>query len=87
MIKIWAKIETGHKLVKNIIYESLDKYNPGTLSLHISSLCHELDIPTPVILRSHIDNFNKFNMTIFTSRDFIESIDFDRLVLEHVIEK
>ena len=87
MIKIWAKIEAGHKLMKSIIYESLDKYNPETLYLHISTLCHELDIPTPVILKSHIENFNRFNITIFTPRDFVESIDFDKLVLEHVIEK
>jgi len=87
MIKIWAKCETNHKLGRNIIYTSLDKYNPDTLFTHISALCHELDIPTPVILKSHIMNFDLYNTVTFKKRDFVESIDFDALVLEHVIEK
>ena len=87
MIKIWAKLETNHRLGKNIIYESLDKYDPAKLYLHIAELCHTLDIPTPVVLKSHVMNFDKFNSTAFTARDFVESIDFDRLILEHVIEK
>lgn len=87
MIKIWAKLETNHKLGNNIIYESLDKYDPDKLYLHIQEICHILDIPTPVILKSHISNFDRFNTTTFTIRDFVESINFDKLILEHVIDK
>ena len=87
MIKIWAKLETNHKLGENIIYESLDKYDPDTLYLHIQEMCHQLDIPTPVILKSHIANFDKFNTATFTVSDFVESINFDKLIIEHVIDK
>lgn len=87
MIKIWAKLETNHRLGKNIIYESLDKYNSQTFYLHVQEICHRLDIPTPVIIPSHIQNFDQFNTTTFLSRDFVESIDFDKLILDHVIDK
>lgn len=87
MVKIWAKCIKNHQLIKDKIYESLDRYNPNTLFLHIQAICHELDIPTPVILKSHIANFDQFNTVAFIKRDFVESIDFDSLVLEHVIEK
>lgn len=87
MIKIWAKCIKNHKLIKDKIYESLDKYNPASLYVHIQALCHELDIPTPVILKTHIENFDRFNTVSFTVRDFIESVEFDTLTLEHVIEK
>lgn len=87
MIRIWAKIEKNHKLGKNIIYESLDNFKPETFYLHVQEICNRLDIPTPVIIESHIKNFDKFNTTTFLERDFIESIDFDKLILEHVVDK
>jgi len=87
MLKIWAKLMHGQKLGKNIIYESIDSYSPDTLYSHIEEICHKLDIPTPVVLKTHIINFHKFNYTTFTKHDFVESIDFDSLVIEHCIEK
>ncbi|MBO4570058.1 MAG: hypothetical protein J5689_02460 [Clostridia bacterium] len=87
MIKIWAKCLVGDHIKKDMIYETLDHYNPETLFHHITAICNELDIPTPVILKNHVDNFDKFNHAIFLKRDFVESIDFDKLVLEHVITK
>ncbi|MBQ7453202.1 MAG: hypothetical protein IJS68_02920 [Clostridia bacterium] len=87
MLKIWAKQMHGQKLGKNYVYESLDNYDPETLYLHIAEICHTLDMPTPVILKSHILNFHKFNYATFTKADFVESTDFDSFIIEHVIIK
>jgi hypothetical protein len=46
-------------------------------------MCHELDIPTPAILKSHITNYVDFNNSVFLPRDFIESIDFEKFILEN----
>ena len=87
MLKIWAKQMHGQKLGANIVYESLDNYDPNTLYLHIAEICHTMDIPTPVVLNTHILNFHKFNYAVFSKADFVETIDFDSLIIEHVVTK
>ena len=47
-------------------------------------ICYEMDIPTPVVLKSHRHNFSQFNTTRFRASDFVESVDFETLVLENV---
>ena len=82
MIRIWAKTIKGLKITNNIIYESIDSFSKETFYLHIQEICHKMDIPTPVLLKYHINNYVNFNNCIFTSRDFVESINFDKFVLE-----
>lgn len=82
MVRLWAKTIKGHKLTRSFIYESIDNFNQETFYVHIQELCHKLDIPTPVILSYHVNNFINFNNCTFTSRDFVESINFDKLVIE-----
>ena len=82
MIRLWAKTTKGQKLTKSFIYESIDNFNKETFYLHIQELCHRMDIPTPVILSFHIENFINFNNCVFTNRDFVESISFDKLIIE-----
>ena len=43
-----------------------------------------MDEATPVILKSHIMNFAKYNMTEFKPSDFIESVKFDRMIVENL---
>ena len=64
------------------IYERIDNFSKETFYLHVQELCHELDIPTPVILKYHIENYVNFNVCHFLKRDFVESINFDKLVIE-----
>ncbi len=85
MVRIWARTMLNGKITRSMIYESIDHFDEEKFPLHIQKLCHELDIPTPVILKSHITNYVDFNNTIFLPRDFVESIDFDKLILENAI--
>ena len=82
MIRIWAKCYKNNKIINSIIYESIDNFNPNTFYLHVQEICHKMDIPTPLVLRYHTDNYIEFNRTIFRSQDFVESINFDRLIME-----
>ena len=45
--------------------------------------CHELDLPTPVVLSSHASSFTQFNIARFKPGDFVESVDFDELTMEN----
>lgn len=83
MIRIWARTVSDNKITRSYIYESIDSFNEEKFFKHIEKMCHEMDIPTPIILKSHITNYVDFNNTTFLSRDFVESIDFEKFILEN----
>ena len=45
-----------------------------------------MDIPSPVVLKTHARNYMEFNTCTFQTRDFVETINFEKLVLENAIE-
>ena len=83
MIKLWAKIITDNKIQKDMIYESADNYSRDDFFEHISEICYKLNIPTPAIVDSHFYNYEVFNTARFLPRDFVESVDFDKLEIEN----
>lgn len=85
MIRLWAKIIIDNKLKKDIIYESIDNYSREDFFEHISEICYRLNIPSPVLINSHYENFENFSCIKFLPRDFVESVDFDKLEIENAI--
>lgn len=84
MIKIWAKIMNQDKIIQQYTYQSIDNFTDDTFYLHVAEICHKLDIPSPVVLATHIKHFTEYSNTTFKVRDFVESIDFEKLVLENI---
>ncbi|MCD8372670.1 MAG: hypothetical protein LUD27_05150 [Clostridia bacterium] len=84
MFKIWARIEKDHKIVKQITYENTRKFAWGEFFNYLADICEELDIATPVLLKTHIFNYAKFNRVRFLPRDFAEVVDFDGFILENI---
>lgn len=82
MFKIWAKVIQGEKIIKQLTYTNEDTFSYSQFFKYTAEICEGLDIPTPIILKTHIFNYAKFSQTRFLPRDFTESIDFDKLVLE-----
>ncbi|MCM1438501.1 MAG: hypothetical protein NC131_04740 [Roseburia sp.] len=85
MFKIWAKIFKDGKIEKQLTYEREGKFSYGEFFNYLADVCEGLDIATPVLLKTHIFNFAKFNTVRFLPRDFAEAVDFDRLVLENIV--
>mgnify|MGYP004654597985 CR=1 FL=1 len=83
MRKIWAKVLKEHKIVKSYVYEDFKPNDWSEFPSIVMEICGELDIPTPVIIKTHIFNYAKFRTVKFREDDFVESIDFDTLVLEN----
>ncbi len=83
MVRLWARTMVDTKITRSYIYESIDMFQENKFRNHIEIICHELDIPTPVIIKNHIDNYVDFNYTVFTKSDFIETVDFDKLIIEN----
>jgi len=84
MFRIWAKVLTDGKITKQVTYERDDKFAYSQFFEYLADICEELDIATPVLLKTHIFNYAKFRTVRFIPRDFAEPVEFDKLVLDNV---
>lgn len=85
MFRIWAKVMKEDHIEKQTVYERGEKFTYSAFFHYLSDICNELDVPTPVLLKSHVFNYAKFNHVNFLPRDFMEQIAFDKLVLENLL--
>ena len=86
-MKIWAKVLKDNKIVKQTVYEAEGKMVWSGLHEHLTNIAYALDIPTPILIKTHIFNFAKFNHVRFRASDFVEKIEFDQLFLEMLSDK
>ena len=84
MFKMWGKIIKDGRIVRQVTYARTDKFAYSSFFNYLADICEQLDIATPVLLKTHIFNYAKFNMVKFIPRDFAEHVDFDRLVIENI---
>ncbi|MBO5328552.1 MAG: hypothetical protein J6B04_05195 [Clostridia bacterium] len=85
MFRIWAKIIVDGKIVNQLTYERDEKFTYSRFFNYLADICEGLDIATPVLLKTHIFNYAKFGTVRFIPRDFAESVEFDKLVLDNII--
>lgn len=85
MFRIWGKIIKDGKIIRQITYEREDKFAYSNFFSYLTDICEGLDVATPVLLKTHIFNFAKFNTVRFIPRDFTESVEFDKLVLDNIV--
>ena len=83
-MRIWAKLMTDGKICKQFVYEKQEKLTYSRFFDYLIDICHELDIPTPVLTKTHIFNYAKFNHVKFPQRDFVETLGYDYLFLENL---
>ncbi len=84
MIRIWAKVLKNNKIVKQFVFERAESMDYSLFFDYLREICENLDIATPVLIKTHLFNYAKYNVVRFTSSDFMEQIDFDKLVLENI---
>lgn len=84
MVKIWFKTIDGDKrITSNEIFHYDGKFETENFDEYLRFACHEMDIPTPVVMDVHVKNFLQFNICRFDKTDFIESTNFEELTLEN----
>ncbi len=83
MIRIWAKVIKDDKIVKQFMLEKFTVMDYSQFYEHLTEICSALDIPTPVLIKTHLFNYAKYNVVRFKKDDFVENIEFDKLVLEN----
>ena len=85
MIRIWAKTLKNNKITRQTIFEKEGNIDYSEFFDYVREICEKLDVPTPVIIKTHLFNYAKYNNVRFTADDFVEKIDFDKLVLENAL--
>ncbi len=81
-MKIWAKIVSGDKILRGIVYENPLPMKYDNYRLWVSEICRTLDLSTPVILPAHYKNFALFHNTRFKEDDFVDELGADAFVIE-----
>ena len=81
--RIWAKTMLGDKITRDYMYTLGEAFDEDKLFEYLCDITRAMDIPTPIILKSHTYNFVHFNIAKFLRREFVEEVDFDYLVLEN----
>ncbi len=85
MIRIWAKVMKKDKILKQYMFEQTTQMDYSEFFSYLKDICENLDIATPVLIKTHLFNFAKYNVVRFSQSDFVEQIPFDKLVLENAL--
>ena len=78
MARIWGIIRIKEKIAQDLVVELQEV----GLDEALEALCMKLDIPHPVVLRKHHEEFARFFRTRFAIDDFIESVHFKYFEVE-----
>ncbi len=85
MIRIWAKVMKKDKILSQYMFEKFSEMDYSEFFSYLKEICENLDIATPVLIKTHLFNYAKYNVVRFTQSDFVEQISFDKLVLENAL--
>ncbi len=83
MIRIWAKVIKDEKIIKQYVLENTLSMDYSVFFDYVREICEKLEVPTPVLIKTHIFNYAKYNFVRFKKEDFVENINFDKLILEN----
>lgn len=88
MFRIWAKIFSNNKLIKDTVVCDDDDKKSRTAKVFqaVTAICLEFDLSEPIWLDSTIRDFQRHDKTRFYQDNFVEAIDFDFLEIQ-VIEE
>lgn len=84
MVKIWAKVILENRIINQCIFSLDGEIDYSEFHDYLKEICGKLDIATPVLIKAHLFSYAKYNTVKFTKDDFLEKIDFDKLVLENI---
>lgn len=84
MVRIWAKLMQDGHIKQQYVFEKAEKLTYAHFFDYLTEICQALDIPTPILTKTHIFNFAKFNHVKFLQRDFVDSLGYDHLFLENL---
>lgn len=81
--RIWAKTHKDGRITRDYMYTLDGTFDEARLFEYLCEITRAMDIPTPIMLKSHIYHFVHFNIAKFLAAEFVEDVDFDFLTIEN----
>ena len=85
-MRAWIRTIKSGKTVLDTVTE-ITEFTSLALTESLRDALLPLDLPTPVIIEAKAKHLQKFNTVRFKSDDFVESVDFDSMMIELLLEK
>ena len=88
MFRMWGKIFKNNHLLKDTVI-SIGDYTLSRTQMVFQALdeiCYEFDLEKPIWLDATVRDFQIHSKARFTKDSFIESVDFDFLEIQVIVE-
>ena len=80
MARLWARIIVKHRTAQ----QATEPCTPDGVEDALTELCRQFDIPCPIWLSKHENEFESFRHTAFLPEHFMEEVPFQRLEIEYL---
>ena len=80
MARLWARIIIKQRIAQ----QGTVPCTPDGVDEALTELCREFDIPCPLWLRKHENEFEAFRHTAFLPEHFMEEVPFQKLEIEYL---
>ena len=80
MTRLWLKIIKDHRIERHFTAEC----TYGEVKSCLNEMCREADLPCPIWLAKHENEFERLRKTSFSPDHFIESVEFDKLEIDFI---
>lgn len=82
MVYYWGKLlDEENNIIKSVTLSSA-RYAVGQFEQKLPDICNALDIPTPVVLSTHLRAFSTYSKANFVSDDFVEAVTFKKFEVQ-----
>ena len=87
-MRLWGKLVKNNKIIKdNTVPLIVEDDYQAALKEAMIQLCDSFDIAKPYWLNKNLNEYNRLGKTSFNKDNFIEEIEFDKLVIEELEDK
>ena len=83
MVRLYAKTMLEGRMTKHYKCAFREDFEIEHFEFYIKSICEHFDSPSPIILAKHIRDYLMFGTVTFRVDDFVESVHFDKLIVEN----
>ena len=83
MVRLYAKTLNDGKMLKSYKCAFKEDFDISHFDFYIKTICEHFDSPSPIILAKHIRDYLMFGTVTFRIDDFVETVHFEKLIVEN----
>lgn len=83
MVRLFAKTMSDSRIKKSYKCAFNEDFDINHFEFYIKCICEHFDSPSPIILAKHVRDYIMFGTVTFRQDDFVETVHFDKLIIEN----